>query len=281
MEIVKTFGDKKIGVIKIHPTNRIDIPSMPCVRLKSCYMILHAEKDGYINIDFQTYKVQRDTFFFFSPGQHFTVGKDFSGRLIYFNPEFYCIAFHDKELACGGILFDNVFEVPSIECTGVERRAFLDVVGKLTQELSQNDFWTEEMARTYLKQLIIAASRSWMKLNPEPRFSISEEGLLSRRFSQLVEKHFTELHNASDYAALLYVSVKTLNRKIVERKGKSPNLIIKERIILQAKRLLVHTELSVKEIAYQLGYEDYSYFVRFFRIKSGVTPQEFRFNSSL
>jgi AraC-like DNA-binding protein len=71
---------------------------------------------------------------------------------------------------------------------------------------------------------------------------------------------------------MLNLTPKNLNRKIVTEKQIAPNTIIKNRIILQAKRLLVNTTLSIKEIAVYLGYEDYSYFLRFFKSQTGSSP---------
>jgi AraC-like DNA-binding protein len=142
-------------------------------------------------------------------------------------------------------LFNNVFEVPSITFRKNEASSFSELMEKMEKELGKNDFWTEEMARTLLKQLVIMASRSWVKANSELKDLDILQTELSRKFSQLVEQYFTSLHSVADYANLLHVSPKTLNRKIVDEKKTSPNTIIKDRIILQAKRLLAHTQLSI------------------------------------
>ena len=75
---------------------------------------------------------------------------------------------------------------------------------------------------------------------------------------------------------MLNITPKSLNRKIVTERQIAPNVIIKNRIILQAKRMLANTQFSIKEIAAYLGYEDYSYFVRFFKLQTGVSPLSFR-----
>ncbi len=278
MEISRNYGKKKIGIIEFG--ERIEngaVKSSPCLRLKSCYMILYLKKDSAIKIDFEDFHTVEDTLFFFSFGQHFELGENSSGLLVYFNPEFYCIAFHDRELACNGVLFGNAFEVPSVEMGKNSECAFFSgIISNLKKELLNDDFWTEEMARTYLKQLIINSSRKWLERDGLPHTGSMREDEVSRTFSQLVEKHFSEFHRASDYAELMHMSTKTLNRRIVKEKNKSPDAIIKERVILQAKRLIVHTGMSVKEIAVHLGYEDASYFVRFFKLKTGLTPVQFK-----
>lgn len=275
MELERNYGNKKIGIIEIENKN-MEIALSPCFRLKSCYMILYLQKGGTVKIDFENFIITEDTLFFFSIGQQFELDGKSSGLLVYFNPDFYCIAFHDRELACNGVLFDNAFEVPSIAIgNSLDNELFSGFIYNLKKELLNDDFWTEEMTRTYLKQLIISSSRKWIERGGIHSGNL-QENEISRTFSQLVEKHFAELHRASDYADLLHMSIKTLNRRIVKEKNKSPDTIIKERIILQAKRLITNTNMSIKEIATQLGYEDISYFIRFFKIKTGFTPLEFK-----
>ncbi|HEX8018197.1 MAG TPA: AraC family transcriptional regulator, partial [Flavobacterium sp.] len=195
--------------------------------------------------------------------------------IIYFNPDFYCIAFHDKELACGGLLFDNVFEMPYLNLSTNLDILFLKLISSIKREINQKDFWAEEMIKTYIKQIIISATRTLIKSNNDSQI-ISYDKELARKFSQLVELHYRKHHNVSDYANMLNITPKNLNKKIVSEKQVAPSIIIKQRIILQAKRLLANTTLSIKEIADYLGYEDYSYFVRFFKSQTGLPPLSFR-----
>lgn len=276
MEILKLFGNKRIGYLDIDTTSPVDGFSLPCKKSNDCYIILYAQKGSSVTTDFVEYKTERDTLFFFSIGQQFQIGDNSKAALIYFNPEFYCIAFHDKELTCDGILFNNVFETPYITLTDDEKNSFSRIVEEIRQELKKDDYWTEEMTRTKLKELIITASRSWLIRTPEQKDLGKTEDSVSRRFSRLVEENYHRFHSVAGYTKLLFVSSKTLYRKVVDERGLSPNTIIKNRIILQAKRLLVNTDLTLKEIAVQLGYEDQSYFVRFFKIQTGKPPIEFR-----
>ncbi len=195
---------------------------------------------------------------------------------MYFSPDFYCIAFHDKELACDGLLFDNVFELPYIDLTLSQEKYFQKLLISIQKEIKMKDFWAEEMIKTYIKQIVISATRTLGKKNDDTHQAISYDKDLTRRFSQLIELHYRTAHNVSDYALMLNITPKSLNRKIVTERQIAPNVIIKNRIILQAKRMLANTQFSIKEIAAYLGYEDYSYFVRFFKLQTGVSPLSFR-----
>lgn len=104
-----------------------------------------------------------------------------------------------------------------------------------------------------------------------PRFEI-----ITKNFTQLLEENYVTLKRPSTYAKLLNISTHYLNESIKSATGSSVSKRIQDRIILEAKRLLYHSDKSVKEIAYQLGYEDYPYFSRIFTKVAGMTALTFR-----
>lgn len=280
MEIVKEIASEDSSNIHISNLNGFDMDLLPAYCKRDFYKVLYVKKGSFVRMDFRDYHVDQDSIFILSTGQYFDIGSESEGILLFFHPNFYCIALHDDELGCDGILFDNVFENTIIKLENEASAYFVYLLEDIRKELERKDYWTDEMARTYLKQLIIAASRHWFRANPEKDAMGTSGSEFSRKFSQMVERHFSEYHSVSDYAAMLYVTPKTLNRRIVEQKKKNPNEIIKDRIILEAKRLLLYTDLSIKEIASQLGYDDVSYFTRFIKIRIGITPQSFRNENS-
>lgn len=83
------------------------------------------------------------------------------------------------------------------------------------------------------------------------------------RFRQLLEKHFREIHTVKEYAEMLHVSTRTLFHYVAQSAHLTPLQVINDRVVLEAKRQLQHSTLSIKEIGYQLGFEDPSYFVKF------------------
>ncbi len=95
-------------------------------------------------------------------------------------------------------------------------------------------------------------------------------------FRDLLENNYTKLKSVNDYAKLIFISEKRLGQATTKVLGKSPKEIINDRILLEAKRLLVHTNSSIKEIGQELGFEDPAYFVRYFKKNTKTTPVEFR-----
>ena len=139
-----------------------------------------------------------------------------------------------------------------------------------------DDSSIEEMLRILLKQIIIKCTRLWKQEHHVASEQMRPEVEFSRTFSQLVEWHYTKHHTVAAYAELLHITPKALNKRITRYSNTTPNDVIKNRIMLEAKRLLAHTQLSSKEIAYKLGYDDISYFTRFFTKQAGAAPQSFK-----
>lgn len=255
-----------------------DLENLPPSCSENYYKILFIETGGGIKVDFDEHFFHSNSLFVLNVGQHFKLTKQSRGIVIYFHPDFYCIRLHDAELGCDGIIFDNVFENTFIPLNNESSHYFENIMKNIKKEIEKEDHWKYEMARTYLKQTIITASRNWFSTKSDTHNLSNAETDFTRKFSQLVEKHFFEFHSVSDYALMLNITPKNLNRKIISLKKRSPNQIIKARIILEAKRLLAHTDLSIKEIAYSIGYNDISYFNRFFKVHTDSTPQNFRNN---
>lgn len=236
---------------------------------------------GYeLSVDFKQYII-RQTSLFFLTNQNFTIKKgEEEAILLYYNRDFYCIQIHDKEVACDGLLFHNIFEIPFVELEKEEAIIIKNLFQHIKDELEWQDSSAEEMIRTYVKQLIIRATRKWKKQNIDNehiRIPGSEQDIF-RDFSRYLEIHFKEKHHVSDYADLLHIAPKTLTHKFKSLNLESPNQLIINRILLEAKRLLFYTDKPIKEIAYDLGYDDPAYFNRLFTNKTGSTPVTFKKN---
>jgi AraC-like DNA-binding protein len=246
---------------------------------KQYIKILYLPAGYKLRVDFACYDTQQPTLFFISPNQYLELEKvgEESGYFIFYNRDFYCIQIHDQEVACDGLLFNNIRNMPKVEASENEI-AFLGCLFKeMIQEFQLNDSSLEEMVRTYLKQLLIRATRSWKRQHLDNVVTEQQNDLeFFRKFTRLVEEHYKSKHTVADYADFLCMAPKTITHKFNRLRLPQPNEVIKNRIILEAKRLLVHTSLTAKEIAYDLGYNDPAYFSRLFQTKTGESPSSFR-----
>ncbi|TGD77638.1 helix-turn-helix domain-containing protein [Hymenobacter wooponensis] len=246
---------------------------------KEYIKILYLPAGYKIKVDFTCYDTQQPTLFFVSPNQYLELqatGQE-RGYFIFYNRDFYCIQIHDQEVACDGLLFNNSRNMPKVELSEVENAFLSGLFQEMLEEFNLNDHSLEEMVRTYLKQLLIRATRSWKRQHLTTEVTDQQTELdFFRKFTRLVEEHYKVKHTVADYADLLCMAPKTITHKFNRLRLPQPNEVIKNRIMLEAKRLLAHTSLTAKEIAYTLGYDDPAYFSRLFMTKTGESPSSFR-----
>ncbi|OLY94368.1 AraC-type DNA-binding protein [Cnuella takakiae] len=269
-------GPKKIGLLPVAQETALLINSE---NYKSFIKIVYLPAGYTVKVDFKTYHTQTPSLFCVSPNQYLQVeqfGTE-TGHFIFYNRDFYCIQIHDEEVACDGLLFNNSNNMPMTAVAAAEASFINYLFEQIEAEFALTESSQEEMLRTYLKQLLIKSTRLWKKQHFDTGMMQQNNDLeFFRRFTLLVEKHYKEKHGVADYADLLLMAPKTLTHKFKRLHLPQPNEVIKNRLMLEAKRLLVHTSMSAKEIAYELGYEDPAYFSRQFQVKTGEPPSSFR-----
>lgn len=267
---------KRLGLIYVNDKN---ITAINGETYKPYIKVLYLPKGYKLTVDFAVYTTREPSLFFVAPNQFLKIDKSGSeaGFLIFYNRDFYCIQIHDNEVACDGLLFNNIHNMPLVTVAKEEATFINYLFRQMEDEFELNDISLEEMIRTYLKQLLIKATRLWKKQHLE-KTTVEQNNDLEffRKFTLLVDAYYKEKHTVADYADVLSMAAKTVTHKFKRLKLPQPNEVIKNRIILEAKRLLVHTSLTAKEIAHELGYEDPAYFSRQFLIKTGESPSGFR-----
>jgi AraC-like DNA-binding protein len=273
--MLKEFNYKKFGHIELP---QLEFDGNAFSPFHEHIKILLLPAGFHLKVDFQEFVLEKDALLFVNPKVviHPISTNIQDGELIYFNRDFYCIEIHDQEVACDGILYNNVFEVPFIELTPDQSSNIQDIIAEIKMEMQNKDGNTEEMLRILLKLIILKSTRIWKLQHQLTDSNQDSDVQFLRKFSQLVERHFKTHHTVADYAEKLFITPKSLSKKIGLLSKETPNDIIKNRIILESKRLLAHTSMTVKEIAYSLNYEDDAYFVRFFTKNTGVSPTSFR-----
>lgn len=205
---------------------------------------------------------------------------DFSGTELpitaySFNKEFYCIQTNDSEVSCNGIIFFGTQDLPIITLDEHEIGMFDLLYRIFIEEFGNKDNVQDEMLRMLLKRLIIKTTRLAKEQHITRELANSQLDVV-RKFNVLVDMNFKELKQVSDYAELMNRSPKTLSNLFGTYNQKTPLRIIHERIILEARRLLVYTDHSIKEIAYELGFDEVSHFNKMFKKIMGTSPSEFK-----
>ncbi len=210
------------------------------------------------------------------PGQvhnwTFTTPPD--GYVVNFSPNLFSAflsdaSYLDRFLFFRGIAQDSILQLN--EDTLHQARQILQSV---VDEVNKEAPGAKDMVRLHLLSLFILLSRS---IKDVKHAQVPQQNkLVLLNFRKLVEQYYTEKKLPKDYAAMLYITPNHLNALCNDVLGKPAGEIIRDRIVLQAKRLLVNADLQVAEIARQLNFPDNSYFTKFFRKYTGATPEEFR-----
>lgn len=273
--MLKEFAYKQFGQLQ---SSDFAVDDSILLSIADNIKILFLTKNTTVKVDFETFSLDSDALLFINPKVKikFLQSEDRNEVLLHFNRDFYCIEIHDQEVACDGILYNNVFEVPFIELDEAQASNIRSIMEDIRFEMKNSDANTEEMLRVLLKLIILKSTRIWKDKHRLSENDRQPDVHFLRKFSKLVEENYKTHHTVADYAEMLFISPKSLSKKIGLLSRETPNDIIKNRIILESKRLLAHTEMTVKEIAYHLNYEDDSYFVRFFTKNTGVSPTTFR-----
>jgi len=237
------------------------------------------EGNGKLKADFYEYDFEPNSLFSFSLYQPFMFSSEnLKGTAIHFHPDFFCIHKHQNEIACNGVLFNNIYQPPFVSVDNNSSTVFNMLIEQMKTEMQNRALAQYELLISYLKIFLITASR--LKTDQQPQSMESVRGLkepfILQNLKDAIEKDFKIKHSASDYANALNISAKALAKITKTYFNKTLTELISERIIIEAKRELYLTNKAIKEIAYDLGYEDEYYFSRFFKTNVDISPQMYR-----
>lgn len=243
-------------------------------------LIWVTEGSGKVKADFAEYDFEAGSLFAFAPYQPymFSEARSVKGTAIYFHPEFFCIHKHDKEVACNGVLYNNVYQPPFVTIDENAAATLTMLTGQIEIEMQNPALAQYELLVSYLKIFLITASRLKTQQQPGAAAAVKDnkEPFILQKLKDAIEENFKTKHSPADYAGMLHISPKALAKITKTHFNKTLSSLINERIIIEAKRELYMTNKTVKEIAWELGYEDEYYFSRFFKVNADVSPQLYR-----
>lgn len=232
--------------------------------------------DNQLNIDGKDYTFQQNEVVCLTQFHRVRVKKVSSMRMVRFNRPFFCVIDQDSEVGCKGVLFFGASQLPVFHIPLEELEKF-DILWRMFSiEMQSKDSLQIEMLQMMLKRLLILSTRLYKAQKMAGLADKNGYADIVREFNFLVEQHFKTKHTVAEYADLLHKSPKTISNLFTRLGTKTPLQLIQERKMLEARRMLRYTDLPVKEIAYELGYEDLQTFSRFFKVQEGVSPSEFR-----
>jgi AraC family transcriptional regulator, transcriptional activator of pobA len=237
------------------------------------YFILAINRaSGKHEIDFTEHRVTDNTIFFLRPGQvhQLELSAGSTGYLVEFDQEFYPA----KE----GISGQRLRKASNKNVCRFDADRFNRLCAQLSTMYEEYTGRLEGY-HDIIKFTLDIFCIEYMRQSVNDNTAITVQTYTQERFEdflELLEKHISKYKQVSDYVALMNLSAYQLNEITKSSIGKTASELITEHIILEAKRYLLATSNQVKEIADLIGYEDVSYFIRFFKKHTGYSPEAFR-----
>ncbi|QNL52468.1 helix-turn-helix domain-containing protein [Olivibacter sp. SDN3] len=228
------------------------------------------------SVDFNNYDIHGRHILFLSPYQLFRwdSGNLKRIRFLRFHGDFYCIEYHKAEVSCNGILFNNIYDKPFISINDDFFDEIMVLFDKIDEFGDAKVNYDLSIVRSYLQLILALCSKEKQIENRHVEIPRKKPDLLN--FKSMLDTNFASSKSVSFYADRYGLSANAFNKKVKKYYGKAPSKLIRERLILEAKRLLHLTYKSIKEISAELGFEDEFYFSRYFKKEVGVSPKTFR-----
>ncbi|MGZ3810313.1 MAG: helix-turn-helix domain-containing protein [Mucilaginibacter sp.] len=240
------------------------------------HLVLFTKGGGTHSIDFKTFNVIPYQIYFMVPGQvhSWNFEGDVDGYLIHFSSSFFQSFLVKNNYLEQFPIFNGIIEDAVVNIKPEWQQKVTTLFEEIVAESENPGRMGADLIRALLLQLFILISR--MNTGNKEKQLPSYNYLLLKSFQQLIEKNFTTLKLPKDYAELLYITPNHLNAICNEVLGMTAGDVIRDRVLLEAKRSLINLDLGIAEIAYRLNFSDNSYFTKFFKKYTGLTPEEFR-----
>jgi AraC-like DNA-binding protein len=239
--------------------------------------VLFTEGIGKHEIDFNSYHVNPGKVFFLKPGQTHSWQFDTKpeGFIFFHSQEFYELKFLDHTLNSFPFYYSNQ-NPPVLELSDIKMNALKLKFEEVYTEYQQQNILKELKIINLINSIYIDLTRAYTaEVNLEKLVSPSYSVIIEH-LEHLINQHFYKEKLPKFYSNQLNITTKHLNRVVKKTLNKTTSQLISERIILESKRLIIHSENNLAAIANILQFSDYAYFSRFFKSKTGCTPIDFR-----
>ena len=237
------------------------------------YMFILLKSGHFVcEVDFNRIEIQHTALLYATPGQvqHYLKAENCEGWLLFANPDFVSQPLRE--------FFDSVLNVSQSVKVAENNPVFAtsDILGTWWSTDFSNDDLSDSVGTSLLDSIIGMMALALKGTSVQNHHSNNSKYVLANRFKQLIKEQFMEMKQVKQYALLLHITPIYLNEVMKEITGFSASYWIHHEILLEAKRLLAFSEKDVRQIAWDLGYEDDAYFSRFFKKHTGSTASAFR-----
>ncbi len=231
---------------------------------------------GNHHIDFQSYSVDNQSIHIVPPGSVHLLRRNETtrGYVILLSRDYYFTEMNAEIWQHPNFFLTEAAKKPVAELHG-QYALLNDFIVQIQAAMKQQNPYQFAILRHYAIILLLKIQQIvFPSLLETPE--LSNQQRLFYNFKQLLEKHFKDNWTTKDFADALLISTGQLNDLTKKTVGKSARQLFQERLLLEAKRLILHSDLSSKAIAYELNFTDPSYFCRYFKKQTNYTTQDFR-----
>ncbi|WP_072990600.1 AraC family transcriptional regulator [Pseudozobellia thermophila] len=239
--------------------------------------VLFLKGSGVHEIDFSSYRIEKGSLFFLKPGQTHSWKFDSAveGYIFFHTQSFF-------ELNISGIklhqfpFYYSYKNPPNLTLSPEGLQGIAQRFNEINREYHANVVYKKQKLASLINLTYIDLSRYYAAFDTTEHVLSPTYLKILSELEQTVERFYRSEKQARFYADQLHITTKHLNRVTKSTLGKTTTELINDRILLEAKRLIVHSRTSLAHVAEQLGYEDYAYFSRVFKAKTQITPLEFK-----
>ncbi len=243
------------------------------------HLVLFTKGGGFHTIDFNHFEVHPFQIYFMIPGQvhswHFEGGME--GFVVNFSEAFFHSFLLKPDYLESFSFFDGDSNNSVITVPYVIQENVVGLFEDLLLQVKKAKF-REDIIRVLLLHIFLLLEQG--QAQEKKQEVKNQQNPLIKNFQKLVEKNFIKIRQPGEYAEMLHVTPNHLNALSKEHLSLQAGAVIRNRIALEAKRLLINLDFTVSEIAYKLNFNDNSYFARFFKKETGMTPEAFRAKSA-
>lgn len=236
------------------------------------YLILWLKKGGgWLKLDSMRLDLQDNTAYCVSPNQviQLTLTPEAEGFIMRFSAGFLMVTPNKVNP-----LYGNLFNHPSIPIQDTITIELKRIFTGMENEFASNSPLKTDILREYLKIVLMYLTGEGLPADEQGGLSTRAE--IINRFFVLLQENFTVKKQVSEYARMMSISANYLNNIIKKGSGYSASYHIQQQIMKEARRQAIYTNKSMKEIAYDLGFEEYTHFSKFFKKLEGTSFSIYR-----
>jgi len=271
------YGDELLIDVVPLPYIKKFIAEHPIHRLTYYDITLITGGTGFFCIDTQEHNVIEGDVIFSSPGEirHWDEMHITDGFALIFEEEFLLSFFNDPDFLRRLSYFQSG-SVSKISLEGTMYKQILELIKEIKHEINAYCEKDKHILRALLYETLMRLQRTYTTINSLSCKKRETQNSHVDKFTDLVNSGFKYYHSTRYYADKLCITSNYLNEIIKRTTGISAKQYIQNRIILEAKKMLIYRNLQISKIANELGFDDLSYFIRFFRRQTGFTPLEYK-----